>query len=223
MDQIEFANLNKLSGILKSSKQLLDKSKMPVQNRQVQENINKTNKSIPGFQEEEYNDIDDSKEVPDRISEYYNRRSLGQDLSEESDALFGFNEESIKNSKLPKEVLELMRESSKDRSKLESSVSSKLDPELINSVNSKNKKRINESSSQIQSFSNSGVDYEHIKMIMEGCMKKYLSNIKKTLITENNGSTLELMTQQGNTFRFVTSDGKIFEGKLTYKGNINNK
>lgn len=208
-----FADLGKLQGILKNSKMVLEKTKDRPRNKNVP-----NTKGLSDADRELGPMVEASPSVMTESYNSYAPDAGGGNLD------WQFSEQVMAKSKLPKEVLEVMKESSKERQKLESSVSSNLDPKLIASINS-NKKPQTITEAPKQQYNNGGgsVDYEVIKMIVEGCMKKYTANLKKTLMTESKGSTLELMTQQGNTFRFVTSDGKIFEGKLTYKGNLKEK
>lgn len=216
-ESFEFANLNRLGGVLKNAKMALDNSKMPVQNRKVKESIEKTNVTRG-----DELDLMDEKPMPNLTEEYY-ARIQGQDFNDAGN-VFGFDEQSISNSKLPQAVLDIMRESQKERSKMTASSEGSLSSELIENVNSGARKRVvtENKTTNVQQQS-SGVDYSLIKTIVEDCMKRYTASLKKTMLNENKNSSLEMITQQGNTFRFVTTDGKVFEGKLTYKGNIKEK
>lgn len=61
------------------------------------------------------------------------------------------------------------------------------------------------------------VDYSMIKMIVEDCMRKYTSALKKQIITENKASqengTLQAM-KIGNKFSFIDSKGNLYEATL---------
>ena len=212
MDSVEFADLGRLGNVLKNSKVIIDNAKMPVQNRQVQENINKTNIGHTSDM-----DLTEEREMPDLVGDYYARMSGSNKPKTGGNDLFDFNEQALTNSKLPKAVQDIMRESQKVRNVASPN---DLPEELVREVNKDygrvQKQNINENTS----ISNSNVDYSLIRTIVEDCMKKYVSTLKKSLMTENKNSSLELMTQDGNTFKFVTTDGKVFEGKLTYKGKI---
>lgn len=208
MEAVEFANLNRLSGVLKKSKSIMDGSDVPAQNKHVFEHSTRANGFIDSVSDYEK----DEKPIPNLTEQYYAKMSG----SGGSGSVFDFDEEDLSNSKLPKEILEVMKKGQKDREKL--GVTSKIDQSLISEVNNKKPSVVKEEEKPVSG----GVDYSLIKMIVEDCMKKYTATLKKTLINESkSNSSLELMTQQGNTFKFVTTDGKIFEGKLTYKGNIN--
>ena len=216
-ESFEFANLNRLGGVLKNAKMALDNSKMPVQNRKVKESIEKTNVTRG-----DELDLMDEKPMPNLTEEYYSRMQ-GQDFNDAGN-VFGFDEQSISNSKLPQAVLDIMRESQKERSKMTASAEGSLSSELIENVNSGIRKRVvTENKTANAQQQPSSVDYSLIKTIVEDCMKRYTASLKKTMLNENKNSSLEMITQQGNTFRFVTTDGKVFEGKLTYKGNIKEK
>lgn len=70
------------------------------------------------------------------------------------------------------------------------------------------------------------VDYSMIKMIVEDCLRKQLNSIKKTIITEsankaNDGNVRAMRI--GDKFNFITDDGDLYEAKLTFIKNINNK
>lgn len=71
-----------------------------------------------------------------------------------------------------------------------------------------------------------GVDYSMIKMIVDECMRKYTSALKKTILTENKNSdsngTLKAM-KIGDKFTFVTDNGDLYEAKLTFIKNISKK
>lgn len=132
-----------------------------------------------------------------------------------------FNESIASKSKLPQEVIEAMRKSSNEPISVIDTT--RLSESLI--TNNKQKKQIKETvydaTTQTPNNASQTIDYSLIKMIVEDSIKKYTTQLKKTIISEEKGNGIQLMAKQGNTFRFVTEDGKIFEGKLTYKGNIN--
>jgi hypothetical protein len=70
------------------------------------------------------------------------------------------------------------------------------------------------------------IDYSMIKMIVEECMRKYTSALKKTIMTESknnlnesNGTIQALKI--GDKFSFITNNGDLYEAKLTFIKNIN--
>lgn len=136
-----------------------------------------------------------------------------QRMSNNNNAPF-FSESAASKSKLPKEVIEAMRKTSSS--------------ETSKNVQQRNPyEQINEQvQHQQQPVQQQGIDYSLIRMMIDESIKKYTSQLKKTIINEskekNNGG-LQMMTKQGNTFRFITEDGKIYEAKMTYKGNLNEK
>lgn len=79
---------------------------------------------------------------------------------------------------------------------------------------------------ETQQFNNNNIDYSMIKIIVEDCMKKYTSALKKSIINENklneNNNTLQAM-KIGNKFSFITNDGNLYEAELKFIKNINNK
>lgn len=133
-----------------------------------------------------------------------------------------FSEEAASKSKLPKEIINAIRESST------STTSS-----VTDSINLTKPQRnpydiITEEKTiqpQVATNTNVGIDYSLIRMMIDESIKKYTSQLKKTILNESKGtnSGLQMMTKQGNKFRFVTEDGKIFEANLVYKGNLNDK
>lgn len=70
--------------------------------------------------------------------------------------------------------------------------------------------------------SSSGIDYDMLKMIVEGVVQKHIEPIKeKITLNESKGDGIRMMRMtSGNKFQFVDSDGNIFEATLTYKGNV---
>lgn len=79
---------------------------------------------------------------------------------------------------------------------------------------------------QTQPTVSTSVDYSMIKMIVEECMRKYTSALKKTIINESktasNEGTLKAM-KVGDKFSFITDNGDLYEAKLTFIKNINKK
>lgn len=72
----------------------------------------------------------------------------------------------------------------------------------------------------------SNIDYSMIKMIVEDCMRKYTSALKKSILSESkineNVGTLQAM-KIGDKFSFITSNGDLYEAKLTFIKNMNTK
>lgn len=215
-DTVEFADLSRLTGVLKNSKQMMDNTRMPVQNKQVQEHIRKTNTRMT--EDIDYDSDYDEKEIPDLTGDYYRKKTISENRgsSKKSNNLFDFDEESMVNSKLPKAVLEVMRESQKERNV---AMPNELSENLIKEVNSEYGNTKGQKATQ--QIDSGNIDYSLIKTIVEDCMKKYTSALKKTILNESKGgSPIELIAQEGNTFKFVTTDGKVFEGQMKFKGKI---
>ena len=73
---------------------------------------------------------------------------------------------------------------------------------------------------------NSNIDYSMIKMIVEECVRKYTSSLKKSIMNEAklNSSNDELQALKiGDKFSFITKNGDLYEAKLTFVKNINKK
>lgn len=210
-----------LNAILKGAKSIMDKTKdlphgMLNENPYEGRNKNTAKTQVPNHKAS-------TPSLNESIGKLANTRSVN--LSSNYD-FNDIDEASFNNSGLPKEVQDVMRESLKDRQKLNMSVTANVDASVINKQRRASQQVITEQVQPQQSMqiTNSNVDYSLIKVIVEDCIKKQMNGLKKTLLAEGNRMELpETMVQQGNTFRFVTTDGKIFEGKLTYKGNLNDK
>lgn len=70
----------------------------------------------------------------------------------------------------------------------------------------------------------SGVDYPMIRTIVEEIVRKYAQSLNKKIISESKGSVNEVNTIAiGKTFKFLDSQGNIYECVMKKVGNINNK
>lgn len=128
-----------------------------------------------------------------------------------------FTETQFENSGLPKEILESIRENPN----IASPTSSPVDAIAKNMPKLVEKKEV-----QSMPVGNTAVvDYSMIKMIVEECMRKYTSSIKKGLLIEgkSQGNSLDLITLKGNKMKLVDGKGNIYEAELKLKGNINQK
>lgn len=72
--------------------------------------------------------------------------------------------------------------------------------------------------------SSAKIDYELIKNIVEGCVKKYVNALGKKMLTENkeNNGEIKAVYYTGNKFKFIDSAGNIYESKLVKAGNVKN-
>ena len=147
-------------------------------------------------------------------------------------------QETVKNSKLPPEIIESMMKNKIDTTMINGGIGSNgsiLDQlnamtngKLMQEVSIKNKESKNESTNNvIQTSSNPNIDYSMIKMIVEDCMKKYYSSLKKSIINESKNSSsndnfLQAM-KIGNKFSFITKNGDLYEANLKFIKNINKK
>lgn len=150
------------------------------------------------------------------------------------------NDFKINKSKLPNEILESFKNKQIDTTllnggmgKTNGSVLDQLDAltngKVLNESNvNQIKKQIKEESiiaNPIQNTSQ-GIDYSMIKMIVEECVRKYTSSVNKKIINEINSrqdlGTLQAM-KIGNKFSFITSNGDLYEAKLKFIKNINDK
>ena len=141
-------------------------------------------------------------------------------------------------SKLPKEILESFQNKQIDTSVLglgtTGSVLDRIDfntngqlfskePQVKQVVAEASKPIVTE---QLAPQVNTSVDYSMIKMIVEECVRKYTSALKKSILSEakqtQNSDTLKAL-KIGDKFTFVTNDGDLYEAKLTFVKNINKK
>ena len=91
---------------------------------------------------------------------------------------------------------------------------------------SEEKHRTVEQTTNTQPIVQSNIDYSMIKMIVEDCIRKYTSALKKSILSESktneNVGTL-LAMKIGDKFSFITSNGDLYEAKLTFIKNMNTK
>lgn len=145
----------------------------------------------------------------------------------------------INKSKLPIEILESFKSKQIDTTllnggmgKSNGSVLDQLDM-LTNgkvlqqeNIQKPQQKQIVQETIQVQPQVTSTVDYSMIKMIVEECMRKYTSALKKQILSESK-STQESNTLQamkiGNKFSFIDSKGNLYEATLKKIKNINEK
>lgn len=79
---------------------------------------------------------------------------------------------------------------------------------------------------QPMQMTNSSFDYETMKMIIEGVVKKYIEPLKENLLSESvnkDSSTSLKMMKLGKNFQFMDSSGNIYEATMVFKGNIKDK
>lgn len=72
------------------------------------------------------------------------------------------------------------------------------------------------------------IDYELIKTIVEGTVKKYMSAATKKLLNEqksllNENGNIAALQFTGDKFVLITKGGDLYEAKMEYKKNINKK
>lgn len=138
------------------------------------------------------------------------------------------NNSKLSQSKLPSEILESFKKKQIDTTPLGVNVGQASVLDLF--PNSTPKQTIQEQTkvvkedNQIISTSNN-VDYSLIKTIVEDCMKKYASALKKSIINENKALFTEDNSLQamkiGNKFTFITKNGDLYEANLKFVKNIN--
>lgn len=141
----------------------------------------------------------------------------------------------VGSSKLPSAILESFKNKQIDTSVMGlSTTSSVLDRINFNTQGAlfeqtqpkQEVKEVKVVTEQTQPTISTSVDYSMIKMIVEECMRKYTSALKKTIINESKTAstegTLKAM-KVGDKFSFITDNGDLYEAKLTFIKNINKK
>ena len=125
------------------------------------------------------------------------------------------------NKGLPKEILESFSNNYIDQSVFDpnKSVLDKL------GIGGDPLQQQNENTQPRQQMSTSGgkVDYEIIKGIVEGAVKKYVNALGKKMLTENKNTTLDEINAIQITDKkiaIVTKSGNLYEGKLSFVKNI---
>ena len=137
----------------------------------------------------------------------------------------------VRNNNLPPEILESMMSNKIDTSSLGNGISST--GSILDQLNGitkgkllENAKQKNEKPKQIVNEEKlpSTIDYSVIKSIVEDCMRKYSSSIKKSIINENKkineDNSLQAM-KIGNKFSFITKNGDLYEANLKFIKNVN--
>ena len=133
----------------------------------------------------------------------------------------------LSTSKLPKEILESFKTNPIEGSILgnpQKSILDTIDFKTQGQFLQENKQQVNEIK-QAPQITNSNVDYSMIKMIVEDCMKKYTSALKKSLINEQKQNISEELHAMkiGDKFSFITKNGDLYEADLKFIKNLNNK
>lgn len=142
-----------------------------------------------------------------------------------------------KNSKLPKAIIESFAKNNIDTSLLgvgvgQSSVLDMIDHasggKLFNEQKSMQMQKVVETVSQPQNVQVQGtVDYSLIKTIVEDCVKKYTSALRKSMLNESKSSVNEATELQamkiGDKFSFIDKNGNLYEAKLEFIKNIKQK
>lgn len=125
------------------------------------------------------------------------------------------------NRKLPKEILESFAKNYTDQSVFDPNRSI-IDRMGISTEDPiKKQQKINET---VVKKTQSNIDYELVKSIVENAVKKYVSALGKKMLTENKsvGNLDEINAIQitDKKIAIVTKNGNLFEGKLNFIKNI---
>lgn len=137
------------------------------------------------------------------------------------------SEQKIRQSKIPAVIQESFLKTAKndDLSFLSPSVLDEIQPD-INKKPAIVKETAQPKAHQqeAKTSSSNSIDYPTIRSIVEDVVRKYTSSLKNKILNESvashsaiNGIVL------GKTFKFVSSNGDLYEAKLTKIGNIHKK
>lgn len=134
----------------------------------------------------------------------------------------------ITNTKLPSAILQAFKENPIDTSVLESNMGMESQTSVLDALKIKPKQKqvIVENTVSQQPQPTTMVDYSLIRTIVEESVKKYVGSLKKSLLNENKQQSTDdnmVLMKIGESFKFVTKNGDIFEARLVKKGNINEK
>jgi translation initiation factor IF-2 len=136
----------------------------------------------------------------------------------------------ITNTKLPSAILQAFKENPIDTSVLESNMGMESQTSVLDALKIKPKPKqkqvIVENTVSQQPQPTTMVDYSLIRTIVEESVKKYVGSLKKSLLNENKQQSTDdnmVLMKIGESFKFVTKNGDIFEARLVKKGNINEK
>lgn len=167
-----------------------------------------------------YNSANTGKDYETYVSESTNRKNQAVNVNQE------MVNRANKKSKLPAAILESFQNDPIDGNvSVLDGINEKTQGKLFlnNNTPKQEPKRVVEQTQAQNSSVN--IDYSMIKMIVEDCMRKQLSSIKKTIISEgignqnNNLGELKAM-KIGNKFSFITENGDVYEAKLKFIKNI---
>lgn len=127
------------------------------------------------------------------------------------------------NKSLPKEILE-----SFSNNYIDQSIFNPDRPVLDRIGVTDGYQEINEVVTQQQTnYDNAGkIDYEIIKNIVEGTVKKYMNAATKKILTENKtniDNSIGAIQFTGDKFVVVTKSGDLYEAKMVFKKNVSKK
>lgn len=144
----------------------------------------------------------------------------------------------VNNKKLPKEILESFQNKQINTSALGIGISGANGGSILDDLNAVTngetfkevevikEQEVPKVQEQQTVVTSQNIDYSMIRMIVEDCMKRYTSALKKSILSESknlvtNESELRAM-KIGDKFSFITKNGDLYEAKLEFKKNINN-
>ena len=135
------------------------------------------------------------------------------------------------NSKLPKEILESFKSKPNlgmgmmDTGSVLDTVNNLTNGRLQEQSVQPTKPKVITETAQQPLVTNASVDYSMIKMIVEDCMRKYTSALKKSILNESKDQSTDTLQAMkiGDKFSFITKNGDLYEAELKFVKNIKSK
>ena len=149
-----------------------------------------------------------------------------EDIAKQSSIVI--NEETMKNSKLPKTVLESFKNNPGTpfsmSAPLQTSVLDGLDLQTLEELREETKPQVPIKESQ--QIVGGSIDYSLLRTIINEAVqenvKKYVSAMTKKLMTEGVGTSNTVQAVKiGDKFSFITENGDVYEATLKFKTNLN--
>ena len=173
---------------------------------------------------ESYLDESDNKfdaAMENQMKLYMSKKQVGQQVPIQQQQM-----PTAVNKNLPKEILESFSNNYIDQSVFNTE-RPVLDRIGVTSNDSQQQSVVTESVQTVESQTGGKVDYEIIKNIVEGTVKKYINALGKKVLTESKsvGNLDEINAIQitDKKIAIVTKNGNLFEGQLKFIKNVKEK
>ena len=138
------------------------------------------------------------------------------------------NEEIMKNSRMPKKILESFQQNPGTSTKMPTSILDGLELKSLDEMRNESSNN-NITMNPMTQTGGNVIDYSLLRTIINEAVqenvKKYMSALSKKLLSEgvnlNNPSDTIQAVKLGKKFSFITENGDVYEATLAYKTNIN--